>query len=201
MSIMETRIVQVKNEPAVINRTNEAWSKWGWSVLSVQVTHSQNTKTYQDGWQYGSSEMTVETTTINYATITYQRDKEMRNYTQIATLQNEYETVEERIEESLKSRYEQLEKLKPPADAEYNFGCLSFIIMIVLFIFYIVPGIIYLRYKYKQRKKAESYDKAEIARMQAEYEHCKEQIQQDKIRMINEEYARIERERVMLMGE
>ena len=201
MSVMETRIVQVKNDPAVINRSNEAWGQWGWSVLSIQVTHSQNTKTYQDGLQYGSSEVTVETTTINYATITYQRDKAMPNYIQIAQLQNEYETVEERVEESLKSRYEKLEALKPPEDAEYNFGCLDLIITAVLFIFYVVPGIMYLRYKRKQRLKAESYDKAEIARMQAAYNNYKAQIQQDKIRMINEEYLRIETERVRLMGE
>ncbi len=89
MAIMETKIVQVRNDPQTINETNEAWGRFGWSVLSVQVTHSQDTKTYSGIFDTPGN-YTVETTTINYATITYQRDKEMKDYTRIIELESEY---------------------------------------------------------------------------------------------------------------
>ncbi len=92
--MMETRIVQVANNPEAINRSNDVWGIFGWNVLSVQITHSQNTKTYTKGlMDYYSGDKTVETTTINYATITYQRDKDMPNYTRIAALQAEAEAL------------------------------------------------------------------------------------------------------------
>ncbi|MBQ2948703.1 MAG: hypothetical protein IJD94_07005 [Clostridia bacterium] len=97
MGMMETKIIQVKNDPQVINEVNEAWGRWGWSVLNIQVTHSQNTREYQDWTQYGSNQVTVETTTINYATITYQRDKGMPNYARLVQLEHEYDQVEARI--------------------------------------------------------------------------------------------------------
>ncbi len=90
MGMMETKIVQVKNDPETINNCNEIWGKFGWNVLSIQVTHTQNTKTYTAWYQYNTGDATVETTTINYATITYQRDKGMENYTQLAKLENEF---------------------------------------------------------------------------------------------------------------
>ena len=94
MGAMETKIVQVNNNPETINRCNEEWGNFGWYVLSVQVTHSQDTKTYSKGMDYYTGDKTVETTTINYATITYQRDKGMRNYSEIVELENEYHSLE-----------------------------------------------------------------------------------------------------------
>lgn len=91
--MMETKIVQVNNNPATINQCNEEWGSFGWNVLSVQVTHSQDTKTYSRGMDYYTGDKTVETTTINYATITYQRDKEMPNYTQIVELEKRYRNL------------------------------------------------------------------------------------------------------------
>lgn len=94
MGMMETRIVQVENSPEAINRSNDVWGIFGWTVLSVQITHSQNTKTYTKGiLDYYSGDKTVETTTINYATITYQRDKDMPNYKRLAALQAEAESL------------------------------------------------------------------------------------------------------------
>ena len=91
--MLETKIVQVDNNPATINQCNEEWGSFGWNVLSVQVTHSQDSRTYSKGMDYYTGDKTVETTTINYATITYQRDKEMPNYTRIAELENRYRNL------------------------------------------------------------------------------------------------------------
>lgn len=124
MGVMETKIIQVKNDPYEINASNEAWGRWGWSVLSVQVTHSQNTKEYQDWAQYGSNEVTVETTTINYATITYQRDKSMPGYERIMELEQEFNQVENRVQSQFKARREELynAKQKLPKPNESGWG-------------------------------------------------------------------------------
>lgn len=90
MAIMETKIIQVKNDPAIINDFNETWGHFGWSTLSVQITHSQNTRTYTDPLNYGTGIDTVETTTINYATITYQRDKSMEGYRRLVELEQDF---------------------------------------------------------------------------------------------------------------
>ena len=93
MALMETKIIQVTNDPGVINSANNEWASFGWSVLSIQITHSQDTKTYSRGLDYFTGDSTVETTTINYASITYQRDKKMENYQQIAQLEREYQAL------------------------------------------------------------------------------------------------------------
>ena len=98
MAVTETKIIQVDNEPEVINQSNELWGSFGWNVLNVQVTHSQDTKTYTKGLDYYTGDKTVETTTINYATITYQRDKGIPNYRQIAALEKEYAEIDEQLD-------------------------------------------------------------------------------------------------------
>ena len=91
--MIETKVIQVANYPSTINENNRIWSEFGWSVLSVQVTHSQNTKTYTDGLGWYTGESTVETTTINYATITYQRDTAMCNYELLCKEENEFNRI------------------------------------------------------------------------------------------------------------
>ena len=55
------------------------------------MTHSQDTKTYTKTLgDMMSGDKTVETTTINYATLTLQRDKQMNNYKEILELEREY---------------------------------------------------------------------------------------------------------------
>ncbi len=94
MALMETKIVQVDNTPERINGMNEAFALFGWNVLSIQVTHSQDTRTYTKGFLDAyTGDKTVETTTINYATITYQRDKHMKNYAELCELEKEYDEL------------------------------------------------------------------------------------------------------------
>ena len=92
MALLETRILQTANNPGSINNLNNEMACFGWSVLSVQVTHTQNTKTYTQGLDMllGTGIDTVETTTIEYATITYQRDRKIENYAQIAAYEQQY---------------------------------------------------------------------------------------------------------------
>ncbi len=88
MAVYETKVVQVRNEPEILNFTNEEYGHFGWSVQNVQVTQTQERRQISSDY--------VETTTYNYATITYQRDRHMNNYAQITELEKEYfEIVDE----------------------------------------------------------------------------------------------------------
>lgn len=92
MALTETKLIQTQNNPYIINNLNREMGSFGWNVLSVQVTHTQNTKTYTQALDMllGTGFDTVETTTIEYATITYQRDRQIQNYAQITALEQQY---------------------------------------------------------------------------------------------------------------
>ena len=81
MALLETKVLQVENDQETITNMSNLMGSFGWTVLSVQVTHSQNSKDLGDR---------VQTTTLNYATMTLQRDKHMPNYAEIVRLENEY---------------------------------------------------------------------------------------------------------------
>lgn len=102
MALLETKVLQVRNDQEAITNMSNIMGSFGWTVLSVQVTHSQNTKTYSSAWDQlgGNRSQTVETTTINYATMTLQRDKHMPNYAEIVRLENEYEQCEARVQQA-----------------------------------------------------------------------------------------------------
>lgn len=92
MALTETKIMQTQNSPEIINSLNGEMGSFGWNVLSIQVTHTQNTKTYTKGLDMllSTGVDTVETTTIEYATIAYQRDRQMQNYAEITALEQRY---------------------------------------------------------------------------------------------------------------
>ena len=101
MALMETMIVQVANDPTTINSMNNELGSFGWSVLSIQVTHSQDSRTYTRGLDYLTGDLTTETTTINYATITYQRDRKMDNYAKLVELERSYNELREELEKKV----------------------------------------------------------------------------------------------------
>lgn len=119
MAVLETKIMQVKNDEYAINNINNSMACFGWSVLNVQITHSQNTKTYSSAWDQigGNQSQTVETTTINYATITYQRSKGLTNYRKLVELESEFESV-----------MLQIDSVKEELAKKEDVGCLSMII-------------------------------------------------------------------------
>lgn len=98
MGMMETKVVQVENTPESINQAGELWGCFGWNVTSVQVTHSQNTKTVTEGLGWYTGTNTVKTTTINYATITLQRDRDIPYHDKLAAYQAEFETIMDTLE-------------------------------------------------------------------------------------------------------
>ena len=147
MAMLETKSIQVKNDSDVINRTNNEWGHFGWNVLSVQVTHSQNTKTYSSAWDQlgGNESQTVETTTINYATITYQRDKGIPNYKKIVELEKQYQAITAEIAE-LNDKKE---------------GFVNYLVLILAAILFWPAAIAYLAYIiYVKKKENNNWKKA-----------------------------------------
>lgn len=136
MGVIETKIMRVANNESTINTISTERGCFGWSVSNVQITHSENTKTYSSAWDQigGNQTQTVETTTINYATLTLQRDKGLTNYAQIIILERDYEKLLSDLEDAneAKKRYD-------------PYSCLSFIIWPLL-----IFKIIFFRRKWQQ---------------------------------------------------
>ena len=102
MSLLETKVLQVENDQEAITNMSNVMGSFGWTVLSVQVTHSQNSKDLGDR---------VQTTTINYATMTLQRDKHMPNYAEIVRLEDEYYRLKGTYAQRENAYEKQIEKL------------------------------------------------------------------------------------------
>ena len=206
MAITETRVVQVPNDPRVINTSNEAWRRWGWTVLGVQVTNSQDShisggsfsSSTHDGITSGLGTIEIETTVINYATITYQRDTGMENYEQIAALQRDYENSDARMKMELNDKYQQIEKMKQelsqlsPPDPIWVTGLKVWFGLP----FFAIPSIITVRNAIRKRadwdeitKKYGDYNKRwdEVWRLTKEWEkEVAKLVEQDRERIIRE---------------
>lgn len=91
---LETKFVQVPNDPEHINAINNLAAVWGWTVQNIQVTDSKITyEGDSHGWvtdygYYGTTERITEHT--NYASITYQRDMDNPKYEQLTALEDAY---------------------------------------------------------------------------------------------------------------
>lgn len=147
MAMLETKIIQVENSPTTINNCNTEWGYFGWSVQNVQVTYSQDTRTYTKGWlDYQTGSKTVETTTVNYATITYQRDKHMPNYQQIVKLENDYAELIDELESAQAAATPSFGKTLKAFTAK------DWIIALFLYMLGGFPGIIFCIYRYNTLK-------------------------------------------------
>lgn len=147
----ETKVIQVPNDAIAINKSNEVMGKFGWNVLSVQVTHSQNTKTYTKGLDYWTGNKTVETTTLNYATITYQRDRGIKNYSQIAEIERAYDELSAQIVAEA-----QIEK---PKAYEMKDWIIAGVLSIMLFPIGLIIAVVYMT----RKPKSETFSKKNAA--------------------------------------
>jgi len=85
----ETRFIEVS--PDEVNKIVDVWATFGWELLGTpqEINYSTTHRT-QETDDYYSSEYTTVT---NYVKVTFQRDKEIKNYSQLASLQRDYEAV------------------------------------------------------------------------------------------------------------
>lgn len=119
---LETRFVQVPNDPQTINAINNLAAVWGWTVQSIQVTDSKiSYEGDSTGWisDYGAYvQMQIITEHTNYASITYQRDMDDPKYEKLSFLEEKYnkcddisfltddeETQKKKIEEEIDKKH------------------------------------------------------------------------------------------------
>lgn len=95
--MIETKVLRVENDEDVINDVGRERICFGWTVANVQVTHSENTKTYSSVWDQigGNRSQTVETNIVDYATVTLQRDTALTHYMELVDLEEEYDGLAE----------------------------------------------------------------------------------------------------------
>ena len=99
--MIETKVLRVENTESAINSVGRTRGCFGWTVTNVQVTHSENTKTYSSAWDQigGNQTQTVETNIVDYATITLQRDTALEHYMDLVDLEEEYDHLAEQAED------------------------------------------------------------------------------------------------------
>ena len=92
---LETKVIQVPNDPRQIDDTNKVMDVFGWTVQGIQIT---DRKTVREGNSRGRIdndgihvETDVYTEHANYATITYQRDLDDPAIKKLASLEKEYD--------------------------------------------------------------------------------------------------------------
>lgn len=116
--MIETKVLRIENDEDVINQTSQDRAHFGWTITNVQVTHSENTKTYSSVWDQigGNQSQTVETHVVDYATVTLQRDTVMPHYAELKELEKEYEECVA-MKDSVQQR----------AERSANMGCLFYL--------------------------------------------------------------------------
>lgn len=96
MAIKETVTIQTVNVPTTINQIHERYALFFWNALNVQVTHVRDShlefKDVGDAVQVSSV-----TTNIEYATVTYERDKLMPYYDEVVIAEKELDACEEEL--------------------------------------------------------------------------------------------------------
>lgn len=95
--MIETKVMRIENTEECINQIGRERVCFGWTVTNVQVTHSENTKTYSSVWDQigGNRSQTVETNIVDYATVTLQRDTALAHYMELVDLEEEYDELSE----------------------------------------------------------------------------------------------------------
>lgn len=97
---VETKVIQVANDQKVINKVSQEAAIWGWAVQNIQITEQKIVKegdSHERESFFGDkiiTETEVITEHINYATITFQRDRDDLTMSKLAELELAYEAAD-----------------------------------------------------------------------------------------------------------
>ena len=140
--MLESKSITVS--PKEEKSTIDFFANFGWSLKSSQEINSKGShfERREDG-------VYSVATTENYVKIVLERDTKMDNYNIIKELENKYFNV--------MSHEPQKKQIR-----------ISPILTVILLICYIAPGVIYLAYKSRQKKKAEKTYKNDLAKWKKE---------------------------------
>lgn len=139
---IETDVIQVKNDPRIINEVNLDAAIWGWSVLNIQITDQ---KTVREGDSHGRlsafGDKYVVTTEVitehtSYATITYQRDLDDPKIQKLAELQLAYEHADTAmlLNDNAQYEMEDLGKILDKQDRDKAIGKYALIGTVISFV-------------------------------------------------------------------
>ena len=164
----ETKTVQVYPSDAIVNETIAEYECFGWEVIGNQRCQEF------DGTTHGID----GSTTQNYSTfnkLTFTREKESRWYEDVTTLENVYYNTKSTIK-SYQSCAPVLRKPKPT-------GAIAVLLGIYLYMFFLIPGIIYSIVRAAKKSKY----KKEYAKELAEYNS----VYPEKIRELEKRLAEV----------
>lgn len=156
----ETKTVQVRNDPEVIDRVNARNSIFFWAVQSTQITDTKNTSFSRVG-----DTLYQEVEHTNYATITYTRDKTMPRYEEVTAIEKQLEQKEmwraEANDVSLHGHIKfRIIACISAVIAIVNFGAKGGILTGIIFAL-ISAGMIYLGIRKKKQAQLEFNEKTE----------------------------------------
>lgn len=142
----ETKIIQVYPSDSAIEKAIKEWESFGW-----EMTDNQRHSDKQDLWYPGGT--TVRTTTYNK--LTFSREKSSPWYSEVKSLEEQYEAVQRDISAVTSQK---------PEKKKYGTACLDWVTLIVPIPF--ISHIVYLiiknaKYK-KELKRYESTSKARL---------------------------------------
>jgi len=89
----ETKTIQTKNQPSMIDSVNKRNGHFGWNVQSIQITHVKDShlEFQERTWDV---EIRSVTETTEYATITYTRDRALPRLAELRDMESKYEALE-----------------------------------------------------------------------------------------------------------
>ena len=146
----ETTTVQVYPDDAIVNRTIEEYGSFGWEVINNQRCQEF------DG--------TDSSGTRHYSTfnkLTFTREKSEAWYEKVVEIEREYNTAKNTLK-SYKNREPELTPLKLHGFVEVGLG-------IILFYFFIIPGVIYTIVRIAKKAKYKKQYEKELAEYKAVY--------------------------------
>lgn len=163
---MQTEMIQVKNDPKVINEINSNAAIWGWSVLNIQITDQKIVREgdskggLQQGFFGDKYVITTEVVTehVNYASITYQRDLDDPRTAKLAELEKAYYSCEKadylsseeaKVKKEAQDVLDKQDRIKLFAKLGFCAAIVSFILLFIvstdlfdyLFILFLALGI------------------------------------------------------------
>lgn len=94
MALKETITIQTVNNPKVINELHERYAVFFWNVLHVQITHDMDSHLEFRDAGFGNIEIRNAKSNVEFATITYERDKLIPYYDAIKATEAKYDKME-----------------------------------------------------------------------------------------------------------
>lgn len=150
----ETKTVQVYPSDSIINDTISEYGSFGWEVIG-----NQRCQEYEGQTHGVDGSVTNHYTTFNK--ITFSREKSSAWYEEVSKLESEYFTLKD-TSEIYSAQKPVLKKVKPE-------GINGVLLGILLYLMYIVPGIIYTVVRCCKKSKYNKQYQKDLAAYNSEY--------------------------------